>query len=157
MVASSCGDGAEPALSGAEGPRPSRAIGRQPIVFGLLYSTRAFLQWSRYGEKGQKNIDQTASKEEASGATGIVRPISPRPPALLVERWRSAHQLRRCIGRLARATRRSQSCQLPSHRMDAARAHAPRLVGYPGVQPQLEACLPSMARRILAGVRSAFG
>src|SRR4029077_5663039 len=83
------------------------------------------------GNHEEERLQQKAHIQD-SQAIRSAGQIPPRPPALLAERRRGAHQLRRRHRRLDLATRRRQSRELPSHRLDAARALAPRPVGHPG-------------------------
>src|SRR6202040_2296078 len=78
--------------------------------------------WSNLSSKENHEEEKLQQKAhiKISQAIRSAGQIPPRPPSLLAERRRRAHQLQRRHGRLDLAARRRQGRELPSHRMDAA-------------------------------------
>ena len=110
-----------------------------------------YLQSNEEGTMPKKK--KTTSKKRASAQEGhaeksqpgfrISRQIRARTSPLPARRRRRPRRLRCRHGRLARPTGRRQSCELPPHRLDAARAYAHRAMGHPRVQPPPEAQVPA--------------
>src|ERR1039458_625619 len=113
---------------------------------------------TRTSTKSKSNKEAAARSNKKAAARPALLDQLLRDHLLYLLKGGGAHaNVDAALGDWPCATRRGQSCELPSHPMDAARAHAPRPVGHRGVQPRFEARFPEMARRILACLGSSCG